>query len=55
MMEVLYLKLALCYRLIYSGTVCYLLCDWEMTLLYFCDLQTASFKILGCDLTQVSL
>lgn len=54
MMEVLYLKLVLVSRQIYSGAVCYLLCGHEITLLYLYDLQTALFKILGGDLTQVS-
>lgn len=52
MMEVLYLKLVLFPRMIYSGAICYLLCDHEITLLYLCDLQMVLFKILGCDLIQ---
>lgn len=54
MMGVLYLKLVLFSRQIYSGAVCYLLCGHEITLLYLYDLQTTLFKILGGDLTQVS-
>lgn len=54
MMEVLYLKLVLVSRQIYSAAVCYLLCGHEITLLYLYDLQTALFKILGGDLAQVS-